>query len=229
MRAQKTTLAALALVAGLSLTACQGNEDSAAGTDDSGSSASSSSSASNSDGGGDAQEGADDNATNTGDGSSATGSSDAGSSATGSADPAEGSGGGQINTGPCKTANLTFGTAHGMGEGDLMVTMKNTSDACSLKGFPGVDLKADNGPGGISADRSDRTAPAVVLKNGDETRFTLHTPRNDTGGSGLDIVSIVVTPPNETHSKTLPVSLNLPVSDSTESNVTVDPVGSGKQ
>ncbi|MFJ9176391.1 DUF4232 domain-containing protein [Streptomyces sp. NPDC102360] len=71
--------------------------------------------------------------------------------------------------------------------------------------------------------------PAVVLKNGEETRFTLHTPRNDTGGSGVDIVSIVVTPPGETHSKTLPVSLNLPASDSTTSNVTVDPVGSGKQ
>ncbi|MEB8338891.1 DUF4232 domain-containing protein [Streptomyces endophyticus] len=216
MRAQKTALAALALVAGLSLTACQGNEDSAAGTDDSGSS--SSSSPSNS-GGDDAQQGADDNATNTGDGASATGSADAN----------EGSGGGQINTGPCKTANLTFSTSHGMAEGDLMVAMKNTSDACSLKGFPGVDLKADNGPGGISAARSDRTAPAVVLKNGEETRFTLHTPRNDTGGSGVDIVSIVVTPPGETHSKTLPVSLNLPASDSTDSNVTVDPVGSGKQ
>ncbi|MFZ3565854.1 DUF4232 domain-containing protein [Streptomyces sp. BH097] len=219
MRAQKTALAALALVAGLSLTACQGNEDSAAGTDDSGSSSSSSAAASDSGGGGDAQQGGDDKATNTGDDTATTGSADAD----------EGSGGGQINTGPCKTANLAFSTAHGMGEGDLMVTMKNTSDACSLKGFPGVDLKADNGPGGISAKRSDRTAPAVVLKNGEETRFTLHTPRNDTGGSGLDIVSIVVTPPNETHSKTLPVSLNLPVSDSTDANVTVDPVGSGKQ
>ncbi|MGP3776487.1 DUF4232 domain-containing protein [Streptomyces sp. SDT5-1] len=202
MRAQKTTIAALALVAGLSLTACQGTEDSAAGSDGSGSSASS------------PEASASPTATAT---ATATASSDTGSS------------GGRVDTGPCKTANLAFSTSHGMGEGDLMVVMKNTGDACSLKGFPGVDLKADDGPGGISALRSDRPAPTVALGRGEETRFTLHTPRNDTGGSGLDIVSIVVTPPNETHSTTLPVSLNLPVSDSTESKVTVDPVGSGKQ
>lgn len=217
MRAHKTTIAALALVAGLSLTACQGAGDSAAGSDDPVSSTASpeasasstaSSSSSASDRGGDAT---------------------ATSTATATAPGDTASGGGRVDTGPCKTANLAFSTSHGMGEGDLMVVMKNTGDACSLKGFPGVDLKADDGPGGISARRSDRPAPTVALGNGDETRFTLHTPRNDTGGSGLDIVSIVVTPPNETHSKTLPVSLNLPVSDSTESKVTVDPVGSGKQ
>ncbi|MGY0018641.1 DUF4232 domain-containing protein [Streptomyces sp. YJ-C3] len=202
MRARKLTLAALALTAGLSLTACQGSGDSAAGTNDSASASSSSS------------DGA--NATSTGD--DATGSQ---------AD--EGSGGGQINTGPCKTANLDFDSAHGMGEGTLMVSFKNTGDACSLKGFPGVDLKAANGGGSISAGRSGLAAPVVVLKNGEETRFTLHYPRNDSGGSGVNFTSMVVTPPNETHSKTLPVAVNLPVSDKADSSVTVDPVGTGKQ
>ncbi|WP_306318968.1 MULTISPECIES: DUF4232 domain-containing protein [unclassified Streptomyces] len=217
MRAQQTTLLALALLAGLSLTACEGTGASAAGTGDAGSSSSASASASASE-----SESASE--------SPEASASVAPSSRSPEASTApEGSGGGQINTGPCKTANLAFSTAHGMGEGDLLVTMKNTSDACFLKGFPGVDLKADNGPGGISAQRDDRPVTTVVLKNGEETRFTLHTPRNDTGGSGLDIVSIVVTPPNETHSKTLPVSLTLPVSDSTAGKVTVDPVGSGKQ
>ncbi|WP_428952332.1 DUF4232 domain-containing protein [Streptomyces sp. cg35] len=211
MRARKLTLAALALTAGLSLTACQGSGDSAAGTNDSASASSSSSSSDGaSDSGADSTSGSssDKNATSTGD---------------------EGSGGGQINTGPCKTANLDFDSAHGMGEGTLMVSFKNTGDACSLKGFPGVDLKAANGGGSISAGRSGLAAPVVVLKNGEETRFTLHYPRNDSGGSGVNFTSMVVTPPNETHSKTLPVAVNLPVSDKADSSVTVDPVGTGKQ
>ncbi|MFI7386113.1 DUF4232 domain-containing protein [Streptomyces sp. NPDC049813] len=223
MRAHQLTLAGLALVAGLSLTACQGDDDAAAGADASGSStASASRSASSGSGSDDAGGGSDDGAT-------ADGTTADGTAAT-TADPAEGSGGGQINTGPCKTANLAFATAHGMGEGDLLVSLRNTGDACSLKGFPGVDLKADGGPGGISAERTDVAAPTVVLKNGETTRFTLHSPRNDTGGSGLKITRIVVTPPNETHSKTLPVTLNLPVTDSpSDAGVTVDPIGTGKQ
>ncbi|GAB2833128.1 DUF4232 domain-containing protein [Streptomyces daliensis] len=232
MRAQKITIAALALAAGLSLTACQGNDTSAAGSKDSGSS-SSSSSTGTSGGSGDSDSGSTggssgsgsaggsgENATNTGDDSDSTQTE---------AQGGEGSGNGQITTGTCKTSNLALSAAHGMGEGDVVVTFKNTGEACSLKGFPGVDLKADGGPGGISANRSDLDAPAVALQNGDETRFTLHTPRNDTGGSGVDIDRLVVTPPNGTHSKTVKIGLNIPVTDHSTSDVTVDPVGTGKQ
>lgn len=209
MRAQKITLAAVALAAGLTLTACQGNEDSAASTNDSGSS----SSAAEKSGGSGAS---DENATPAGDDTAA--------------DPAPGSGDGQVSTGSCKTADLEFRSSHGMGEGDLLVSLRNTGgDTCSLKGFPGVDLKVDSGPGGLSAERSNLAAPAVAVNPGEETRFTLHYPRNDTGGSGLDITRIVVTPPGETHSKTLPVSINLPASDSPGATVKVDPVGTGKQ
>ncbi|MBI0297961.1 hypothetical protein JBE04_26725 [Streptomyces sp. PRKS01-29] len=35
-------------------------------------------------------------------------------------------------------------------------------------------------------------------------------------------------PPNETHSHSLPVSINVPVTDGTGSAVKVDPVGTGK-
>ncbi|MFJ9181059.1 DUF4232 domain-containing protein [Streptomyces sp. NPDC102360] len=192
MRARKLTLAAVALAAGLSLTACQGGEDSA-------------SSKNASDTGGDA------------------------TAKVAAKDAAEGSGNGRINTGPCKTANLEFDTAHGMGEGTLMVSMKNTSDACSLKGFPGVDLKSEEASGPLSAKRSDLASPSVVLGNGETTRFTLHYPPNNTGGSGVDITSLEVTPPNETHSKALSVSLDFPVSDGADQKVYVDPVGTGKQ
>lgn len=213
MRAKKTALAAIALVAGLSLTACQGDEDPAASGNDSGSSSSSEDTA----------------AETSGDDTASGEDAEAGGESSTAAGSDEGSGGGQITTGSCKTANLEFDTSHGMGEGTLMVSLKNTGDACYLKGFPGVDLKVDSGKDGISAERSELAAPVVNVKSGETTRFTLHYPRNDTGGSGTDITNIVVTPPNETHSKTLPVSINLPVTDSTVSNVTVDPVGTGKQ
>ncbi|MFD6833225.1 DUF4232 domain-containing protein [Streptomyces diastaticus] len=215
MRAHKITLATLALVTGLSLTACQG-DDTAASTGDT-DAAAPASSASPSGKGGDAQEGgAGEESGNTTGGDSAT--------------DAPGSGGGTINTGPCETANLDISSAHGMGEGTLHIAFKNTGDACFLKGFPGVDLKADSGPGGVNANRSDLATPTVVLKTGETTRATLHYPANHSGGSGVDITRLVVTPPEETRSKTIPTEINVPVSDSsTSEGVVIDPVGTGKQ
>ncbi|NUV77892.1 DUF4232 domain-containing protein [Streptomyces fungicidicus] len=207
MRAQKITLATLALVTGLTLTACQG-DDTAASTDDAAPAASSPAG----DDGGAGKE---------------TAAASGGDTAS---DAPEGSGGGQINTGPCKTANLDISGAHGMGEGTIHIAFKNTGDACYLKGFPGVDLKADSGPGSINANRSDLATPSVVLKTGESTRATLHYPANHSGGSGVDITLLEITPPEETHSKTVPTKINVPVSDhSTSDEVVIDPVGTGKQ
>ncbi|MFI1314854.1 DUF4232 domain-containing protein [Streptomyces albidoflavus] len=211
MRAQKITLATLVLVTGLTLTACQG-DDTAASADNAAPAASSPAG----DDGGSGQE--------TGEETAATTGGD-----TASEEP-EGSGGGQINTGPCETANLDISSAHGMGEGTLHIAFKNTGDACFLKGFPGVDLKADSGPGGINANRSDLATPSVVLKTGESTRATLHYPANHSDGSGVDIALLEITPPSETHSKTVPTNINVPVSDhSTSDEVIIDPVGTGKQ
>ncbi|MEV5156756.1 DUF4232 domain-containing protein [Streptomyces sp. NPDC053728] len=212
MRVKKLTLTALALAAGLSLTACQGNEDSAAGTSGSGSSSSSSAAASGDSG--------------TSDQSAAASGHDATAS-----ESAQGSGNGQVTTGTCMTSNLEFGTAHGMGEGDLLVSLKNTGDACTLKGFPGVDLRSQDASGPLSAERSELDAPVVDLGNGETTRFTLHYPPNNTGGSGVYVTAIEVTPPDETHSKALSVDLRLPVGADGDGDggVVVDPVGTGKQ
>ncbi|MFF9544566.1 DUF4232 domain-containing protein [Streptomyces albidoflavus] len=211
MRAQKITLATLALVTGLTLTACQG-DDTAASTDDAAPAASSPAG----DDGGAGKETAEETAAASG-GDTAS-------------DAPEGSGGGQINTGPCKTANLDISGAHGMGEGTIHIAFKNTGDACYLKGFPGVDLKADSGPGSINANRSDLATPSVVLKTGESTRATLHYPANRSGGSGVDITLLEITPPEETHSKRIPTKINVPVSDhSTSDEVIIDPVGTGKQ
>ncbi|RZD63251.1 hypothetical protein C0Q59_12435 [Streptomyces albidoflavus] len=211
MRAQKITLATLALVTGLTLTACQG-DDTAASTDDAAPAASSPAG----DDGGAGKETAEKTAAASG-GDTAS-------------EAPEGSGGGQINTGPCKTANLDISGAHGMGEGTIHIAFKNTGDACYLKGFPGVDLKADSGPGSINANRSDLATPSVVLKTGESTRATLHYPANHSGGSGVDITLLEITPPEETHSKRIPTKINVPVSDSSTSDeVIIDPVGTGKQ
>ncbi|WP_103760934.1 DUF4232 domain-containing protein [Streptomyces sp. SM10] len=212
MRVKKLTLTALALAAGLSLTACQGNEDSAADTSGSGASSSSSAAASGDSG--------------TSDQSAAASGHDATAS-----ESAQGSGNGQVTTGTCMTSNLEFGTAHGMGEGDLLVSLKNTGDACTLKGFPGVDLRSQDASGPLSAERSELDAPVVDLGNGETTRFTLHYPPNNTGGSGVYVTAIEVTPPDETHSKALSVDLRLPVGADGDGDggVVVDPVGTGKQ
>ena len=127
----------------------------------------------------------------------------------------------------CRTAQLSFSASGGMAEGEVLINLTNTgSTGCTMHGFPGVDLKGADGT--ISAARSSVAAPTVVLRPGQATRFTLHYPPNNSGGSGVTFHSLVVTPPNETHSHTLSLSINIPVSSGSGSTVTVDPVGAGK-
>ncbi|MGW4562524.1 DUF4232 domain-containing protein [Streptomyces sp. NPDC004561] len=215
MRVQKLSLLAVAVaaVAGLSLTACQGSDDNASGTN--GSSAPSAGSQPSS-AQGSASRGSDGSGTSAG-GSAAAGksSSGAGASAGGSASRA------------CTTSRLAFSTSGGMAEGTLIVNLRNTGPAtCTLKGFPGADLKSKDGT--VSARRSGLAAPLVSVRPGQETRFTLHYPPNDSGGSGETFTSLVVTPPAETHPHTLAVRINVPVSDGSGPAITVDPVGTGK-
>ncbi|WP_052866110.1 DUF4232 domain-containing protein [Streptomyces niger] len=202
MRAPKLSLLAVVVAAGLSLTACQGEDSTSA-------SGSSDSSSAQSSGGSSAP--ADDNSTGAQSGSSSGGSD----------------GGGASGSGSCKTSQLDFSTSHGMSEGITLINLKNTgSAACTLQGFPGADLKGKDGT--VSATRSKIGPTKVGVAPGEETRFTLHHPMNDSGGSGVTYTSLIVTPPGETHSHTLPVSINVPVSDGPSSAITVDPVGAGK-
>ncbi|WP_432165230.1 DUF4232 domain-containing protein [Streptomyces sp. bgisy031] len=207
MRVQKFSLLAVAVAAGLSLTACQSGDGSSAGSDDS---SSAQSSGSQNSGGSSASAG------------KGTGTAGSGATAGGSSGSASGTG-----TGACKTSQLAFSSSGGMAEGTLIVNLKNTGSAtCTLKGFPGADLKGKDGT--VSAERSKLAPPTVSVEAGEETRFTLHYPSNDSGGSGVTFTSLVVTPPDETHSHTLPVSINVPVSDGSGPAITVDPVGTGK-
>lgn len=210
MRLNKIALAALAVVAGLSLSACQ-NDDA------------------------------------TSDSSAAASSPSAGGSESGSAkdstgkDSEEGQGtvagtgsneNGEI--GECRTDELevtaTDSTIDGDEDGSVAVEFKNGGGRdCALSGYAGVDLKTN--AGSLSAERTGEQSPSVVLKNGESVFFGITYPINDSGGSGVRVTGLVVTPPNETKSVTLdwPGAASLPVTDGSGTPVRVGPIGSAGQ
>ncbi|WP_413798205.1 DUF4232 domain-containing protein [Streptomyces iranensis] len=182
MRVHKLTLAALVVAAGLSLTACQNDDDS-------------------------------------------TGKSDPSSTSTASS-----SGGGSGSGGKCRTDELEITAADrtidGDGEGTVAVTLKNGGGRdCSISGFAGVDLKTSEGA--LSAKRSGEPAEPHTLKDGESTYFGVNYPINESGGSGVRVTGLVVTPPDETKSVTLdwPGTGTLPVTDGAGSPVKVGPIG----
>ena len=183
MRVQKLTLAALVVAAGISLTACQNDDDGTAKSDPSSASSASSS----------------------GGGSGSGGSDQGGGKDSGGQDTDAGSGE-NAKVGKCTTDELEVTAADrsidGDGEGTVAVTLKNGGGRdCSLSGYAGVDLKTSEGE--LSAKRSGEQATSATLKDGESTYFGVTYPINDTGGSGVRITGLVVTPPNETKSVTL--------------------------
>ncbi|MFF8992178.1 DUF4232 domain-containing protein [Streptomyces sp. NPDC014983] len=218
MRVQNIALLAVAVAAGLSLTACGSSDNSSSSG---GGSSSPSATASDSSGG---QGSASQGSGGTGGSTGSTGSSGRSGGTSGTVHGPTGSG--RASGAGCTTAHLSFSTSGGMAEGELIVNMKNTGSAnCTLHGFPGVDLKSKDGT--ISASRSKLAVPTVTLQPGAETRFTLHYQPNTSGGTGETFTQLVVTPPNETHSTTLNAGINVPVTDGAP-GITVDPVGTGK-
>ncbi|MEV0486189.1 DUF4232 domain-containing protein [Streptomyces sp. NPDC050508] len=228
MRVHKLTFAALAVAAGLSLTACQNND---AGTGKSapsnGSTASSGSNASSS-GGSSEQGGAKDSAGS----STATNS---GATSSGGTGTAAGTGSNaNAKLGKCRTDELEFAakdnTIDGDPDGTVVVELTNRGGRdCTMYGYAGVDLKTN--AGSLSAKRTGQQAVSVVVKNGKSIAFPINYPFNKSGGSGVRITGLVVTPPNETKSVTLnwPGAATLPVTDGSGSPVKVGPIGSAGQ
>lgn len=214
MRLRKSSVVIVAAaVAALSLTACEdgvntGSAASASAEVPSGTSGSARPAATEGSGGGDTQASA-----------SASGPAPASASAS---TPAPASGG------TCRTADLSFSSSGGMAEGEVLIHLRNTGSAsCSMRGFPGLDLRSEDGT--VSAGRQDgRPTPAVTLTPGQSTNFSLHFPPNTSGGSGVTFTSALVTPPNETHSHRMPLSVSTPADSGSGSRITVTPVGSGK-
>ncbi|MFD4941333.1 DUF4232 domain-containing protein [Streptomyces sp. NPDC058409] len=218
MRVQKLTFAALAVVAGLSLTACQN------GDEDMGQSAPSSTSTASSTSGGPGSGGSDQDG---GKDSAEKGSGGQGTTAgTGSSENGK--------VGKCRTDELEItaidSTIDGDPDGTVAVELKNGGGRdCVLSGYAGVDLKTSSGS--LSAKRTGEKATPMTLKDGKSVYFGINYPINTSGGSGVRITGLVVTPPDETKSVTLdwPGADTLPVTDGAGSVVKVGPMGSAGQ
>ncbi|MER6373914.1 DUF4232 domain-containing protein [Streptomyces mirabilis] len=222
MRVHKLTFAALAVAAGLSLTACQ-NDNAGTGQSDPSSPSSASSSGGGSDSGSSDQGGAKNSA-----GTSSTTNSGGTGTAAGTGSNAN------AKVGKCRTDELEItakdNTIDGDPDGTVVVTLTNHSGRdCTVSGYAGVDLKTS--AGSLSAKRTGQQAGSAILKNGKSTYFPVNYPFNKSGGSGVRITGLVVTPPDETKSVTLnwPGAATLPVTDGSGSPVKVGPVGSAGQ
>ncbi|MFE5330827.1 DUF4232 domain-containing protein [Embleya sp. NPDC056575] len=133
----------------------------------------------------------------------------------------------------CRTDDLSFladdVTIDGDGNRTVAVTLNNLAGDCSMYGFAGVDLKTTAGP--ISAKRTSEPVFPITLKRDTSISFGIHYPSNDSGGSGVRITGLLVTPPGETKAADIPWpgAATLPVTDGTGSAVTVGPMGSAGQ
>ncbi|MFE2918105.1 DUF4232 domain-containing protein [Kitasatospora indigofera] len=226
MRVRKIAFAALAVAAAVSLTACQDGETGAAqGAPTAAPAVPTGASPS----GGPASGGPASNAP-------ATGGPASGAPGKGSTPPtAAPAGSGADGKGAkCRTADLTITAADrtisGDAENTVVVELKNHSGKdCTLSGYAGIDLKTSAGT--LSAKRSGEPVVTGVVKNGKSTYFGVIYPANTSGGSGVRITGLVVTPPDETQSVTLPWpgTGSLPVTEGSGSPVKVGPIGSAGQ
>ncbi len=114
-------------------------------------------------------------------------------------------------------------------EGIVTVAFKNGGGRdCSISGYAGVDLKTAAGDT-LPVDRNGEQTHAEILKDGETAAFNITFPANTSGGSGVRITKILVTPPNETKTVTVdwPAG-SLPVAGEGSSNgpkLAIGPVG----
>ncbi|MFE5938892.1 DUF4232 domain-containing protein [Streptomyces sp. NPDC056470] len=226
--ATKTLLAGLTLVSALALTACNGDsgatEAKPADTKPSGSAPTGSASSAPSGGG----TGAAPTDAATATGGSGTGD---GKSSSGAGGSTSGSGSGGTSAGICRSDELEVSAVDNTTdkvEGIVTVQLKNGGGRdCTVRGFAGVDLKTAAGDT-LSVARNGDKPPAGVLKDGESAAFNISFPLNTSGGSGVRISTILVTPPNETKTISLkwPAG-SLPVDnpDSPSRPLQITPVG----
>ncbi|MFE7467735.1 DUF4232 domain-containing protein [Streptomyces sp. NPDC057499] len=188
-----TALAAVAVAAAFSLTACGGSDSSGKGSSTRNSSSSEGSS-------------------KTG-GGSGSGGSEAGNAKPDSGEDTEaraGTANGATRTSGkvtfCKTKDLAIDAMDAAPDetsGRIDITMINRgSTTCSATGFAGVDIKdADNTSNPI--ERGHAQPRVTILKPGDAAVFDLAYDIDNSGDSLTSPTDILVTPPNETHTVTL--------------------------
>jgi hypothetical protein len=127
--------------------------------------------------------------------------------------------------GRCRSTQLAASAHPGFVAGEVVVVLRNTgSRACTMYGFPGVDLTGKDGR--VSAKRSSQVPSSVRVVPGGSASFSLHYTPNTSGGSGAAFTGLSVTPPDDTRQLSVPLSLSLPAGDTGGDPVTVDPVRS---
>ncbi|MFG2206227.1 DUF4232 domain-containing protein [Streptomyces sp. NPDC048638] len=207
-RTLRTAAAVLTAAAGLTLTACSGSD--ATGTKpaahaESGKAAAESSGAGSSAG----AQGSDGKAAP---GTKTDTEADAANKQSGSANA---TGGGKASSGVqrCHTSGLkaAFATggdatpdpnAGGSTTTSVVLTNKGGS-ACTIGGFPGVDLKSENGGERWSLQRSTAKHGSITLNPGDSTDFTINVALTKEEEGFYQPAWADVTPPNETKSITI--------------------------
>ncbi|MEU6351902.1 DUF4232 domain-containing protein [Streptomyces sp. NPDC047072] len=204
LHTRKAAAAVIGLVAALSLTACNGDDNAS-----------------------DSAQAAPTEATATP--GSAGASEQAGQSAGASAGTSTGDTG-SGKAGICRTDELEVDASDNTTdktEGVVTVSFKNGGGRdCRIYGFAGVDLKTAQGDT-LSVTRNSEKPLSEILADGDSAAFNITFPYNNSGGSGVQLTDLVVTPPNETKSVTLkwPAG-SLPVSDGSDSvKLEISPVG----
>ncbi|MEU1232009.1 DUF4232 domain-containing protein [Streptomyces sp. NPDC005828] len=222
LHTRKAVAAAIGLVAALSLTACNGDDNASGSTQ-----ASPTASADKAGGTGGADQA--DQSADTGTG----GSDQSADTSTGGSDQGADTSTGDNSDGKvdiCRTDELEVAAADNTTdktEGVVTVSFKNSGGSnCRISGFAGVDLKTSLGDT-FSVDRNGEQALPQILKEGETAAFNITFPVNNSGGSGVQPTDIVVTPPNETKHVTLKWPAGtLPVTDGEDSGkLEISPVG----
>ncbi|MFF3906913.1 DUF4232 domain-containing protein [Streptomyces sp. NPDC001848] len=217
----KVSAAAVVLAAGLALTGCNGDDGKHSTVSAAPSATASSSDPTPGSGGSSAGSGASPTA---GSGTATGGTSGTPGSATASTGPRTTA----RAAATCRTAHLTFAKGDAYGKGpysNIPVRLTNSGPAaCSLHGFPGVDLVGGNGH--LRARRSAEAPHTVVLAPGRSATFVLVVPQNYGGGRGVTFTRAVITPPREIHPHILRLTVNLPAKGDgpDDRSVTVGPV-----
>ncbi|MFJ9690634.1 DUF4232 domain-containing protein [Kitasatospora sp. NPDC101183] len=134
----------------------------------------------------------------------------------------------------CATGDLTITATDHTIDGDkdrtVVVELKNHSGHdCEISGYAAVTLDTTAGP--LNAGQSGEPVVPGVVKNGKSTFFGITYPNNNSGGTGVRITKLVVSPPGDPKSVTLPWpgAASLPVTDKAGSPVKIGPMGSAGQ
>ncbi|MFG3113050.1 DUF4232 domain-containing protein [Streptomyces sp. NPDC048197] len=207
-RGRKAAAATVIAVAALALTACQGNSPK---PDPAGSPSPVSSAGASGSSGADSGSGAGSGAS----GGQGSGTTSGGGSQTGKNGSGTGGSGGSASqtsskhgaSARCATGSLQAGWGssgggvpdmHSDAQQNVTVWLKNAGRAaCTISGFPGVQLKADDGHS-IDLPRSSKKPTPVTLQPGGSASFTItFLPSVNAGDRKIAPGTVLVTPPNE--------------------------------